>query len=350
MAQIGGLPGGAVQQGGGSIRPTVGEGQGALRPGAQPRIADGSLVEGLVASKDGENYQVRIGSQLLNARSSIPLFIGQRFRAVWDASTSPPMLRLQQADMAVLAKFSGRDQQIAFALLSRGLPVKDEVIWGLRQQWMQNGGDPSKLGVLVELWARGAAMTEGNVALLSWYMELSPNRVMSIWKRIRDRMRARKFASPKELLETLKGGDDEEIQRFLQAHSLAGKPARRGLDPSLLLASAWWPVQDDENRPVLARVSISTESLKGRKAWWLAFEMDGNSIGEVSGDAMTNGRALSANIRLKNPEKLAFVENSLPGLRKELEEADLSVQHLGVGTFRFDEKDGAGEQSLDVEA
>ncbi|MDR1943530.1 MAG: flagellar hook-length control protein FliK, partial [Synergistaceae bacterium] len=247
MAFIGGLQGGAVNPNTGGIRPPVGEGQGVARPGAQqtPQIPNGAVVEGLVVGKDGEAYQVRIGAHILNARSTIPLFVGQRFRAAWDSSAAPPMLRLQQTDLAVLSRFSGRDQQIAQALLTRGLPVNDDVIWTLRQQWMQNGGNPSKLGVLAELWARGAAMTEGNVALLVWYMELSPDRAMQIWKKIKDRLHSRKFNSPRELLEALRNEGDEDVRDFLRAHALAGKPARRGLDPAMLLAPAWWPLDDD---------------------------------------------------------------------------------------------------------
>lgn len=350
---IGGLPGGAVDPKGGGIRPPVGEGGGVARPGAGGRIADGAVVEGLVTAKDGESYQVRIGTQLLNARATIPLFVGQRFRAVWDASTTPPMLRLQQADMAVLARFTGRDQQIAMALLTRGLPVKDDVLWSLRQQWMQNGGDPAKLGTLVELWARGAAMTEGNVALLSWYMELSPERAMQIWKKIRERLHERTHKSPVSLLAALKGGegeDNEEISRFLQAHALAGKPARRGLDPSMLMAPAWWPAGDGEGDASMARVAISSDERKGRKIWWVSFEMEGNRIGPILGDVMTNGRALSVSLKLKKTAHIPYVRESMPALRDELDEIAMPVQHLGVGEFRPDESRGSSQRGLDMEA
>jgi hypothetical protein len=335
-----------------TIRPP--EGQVAGRPGAPqqqgPQIPDGAVVDGLVTGKEGEAYLVRIGSQTLFARSTIPLFIGQRFRAVWDASTAPPMLRLQQSDMAVLSKFSGRDQQIAFALLSRGLSVKDEVIWGLRQQWMQNGGDPSKLGAMVELWARGAAMTESNIALLSWYMELLPGHAFLIWKKIRDRLHERKYGSPRELLDAIRGGDDE-VKRFLQAHALAGKPARRGLDPSMLLAPAWWPAgEDSADGGTMARVSISTEELSGRRVWWLAFEMEGDSLGEIFGDVMTNGRGLSVNLRLKDESKLDVVQDNLYELREDLSEVPIVLQYLGVGVFRHGDSDAAARQGLDLEA
>jgi hypothetical protein len=353
MAHVGGLQGGAINpNSGGVIRPPVGEGQGVARPGApgSPQIPNGSVVEGLVVGKEGESYQVRIGVNLLNARSTIPLFVGQRFRAVWDSSTAPPVLKLQQADLAMLGRFSGRDQQIALALLSRGLPANDEVLWTLRQQWMLNGGDPSKLGVLAELWARGAAMTEANVALLAWYMELSPAKVMQIWKKIQDRLHMRKFTSPRELLEALKDDDDEDVRNFLKAHSLAGKPAKSGLDPAMLLAPAWWPVDGDTDEPVMAKVSFSMDERGDRQVWWVSFEMDGNSIGPVLGDVMTNSKALSVNIRLENEAKIPVVAMNLQALRDELSEIPLALQHLGVGAFVRGERNGSTKQGLDMEA
>ena len=113
MADIGGLSGGIVDPG---VRGTSGEGTPVSRHGTQVSgrgIAYGSLVDGLVTAKDGEMYRVKIGAQTLSARSAVILFPGQRFRALWDASTSPPTLRLQHSDTAMLARFSGRDQQVA---------------------------------------------------------------------------------------------------------------------------------------------------------------------------------------------------------------------------------------------
>ncbi|MDR1020974.1 MAG: hypothetical protein LBL73_09455 [Synergistaceae bacterium] len=351
MAHVGGLGGNAINPNAGGIRPPISEGQ-AVRPSSEgaPRIPDGTTIEGLVLGKDGEMYQVRIGANLMNARSSIPLFIGQRFRAVWDATTTPPLLRLQGTDMALLSRFAGRDQQIASALISRGLPVNDEVIWTLRQQWMQNGGNPSKMGSLVELWARGAAMTETNVALLAWYMELTPDGAMSIWKKIQDRLRSRKFDSPKELLAALEEDGDSEIRDFLKAHALAGKPARRGLDPSMSLAPAWWPVGSDESGPVMAKVSFSSGQTGGRQIWWVSFDMDGNFLGPLQGDVMTNSKSLSINLKLENASRIPAVTDNLQALRDELVELPLALQHLGVGALSRGERSAESRRELDVEA
>jgi hypothetical protein len=340
--------------GAGGIRPPVGDGSQVSRQGAaQPSphgIADGSLVEGLVTAKNGDMYQVRIGSQTMSALSSIPLFTGQRFRAVWDASASPPMLRLQAADMALISRFTGRDQQVALALVSRGMPVNDETMWNLRRCWMRSEGDPARLGALAELWARGADMTDSNVALMMWYMELTPEHAMQIWKRLRERLRERRFASQRDMLSALKEEGDEEALRFLQAHALAGRPARGGLDPSMLLAPAWWPVDGDEDTPVMARVSLSCERKDGRQAWWMAFEMEGNSLGCVKGDIMTNGRALSANIRLADEKSAGRVRDALPALREDLSKILVPMQYIGVGVSKGeDRRDGASFQALDME-
>lgn len=353
---VSGLPGGMIDpNAGGAIRPPVGGGQPVARPGvAQPGIANGTVVEGLVTNKEGEAYTVRIGAQTLSARSTIPLFVGQRFRAVWDSSSAPPMLRLQQSDMALLARFGGRDQPVAFALLSRGLPVGDNVLLAIRQSWMQTGADPAKLGVLAELWARNLPMNETNIALFAWYMALTPAQAMEIWKKIRDRMRTQKFSSPGDLLDAIRGDGDPDVKRFLRAHALAGKPARKGLekglDPAMLLAPAWWPVDDAGGEPAMARVSFSSEERRGRHVWWLNFELEGESLGPVRGDVMTNGHAISVNIRLRDESKVPFVEENLPALRDDLSEVALPVQHLGVAPYRQDGRFvRAGTVGLDME-
>lgn len=351
---VGGLPGGAVDPGAPGLRPQVGGGHDVSRPGAGGGVADGTVVEGLVTAKDGESYQVRIGAQLLNARATIPLFVGQRFRALWDASSSPPTLRLQPSDTAVLARFSGRDGQIAASLLSRALPVKDEVILEIRRQWLRSGGDPARLGTLIELWARGAPMTEGNAALLSWYMELAPEHAMLIWGKIRERLHKRAHKSAASLLAALKGdgdGDaDEEILRFLQAHTLAARPALGGLTPAVLTAPAWWPAEDREGRPAMARVAISSSELKGRKVWRAFFEMDGDRLGPVLGDVMTNGRAFSIGIKLKDHAQVPYVREHISALRAELEKIAIPVQHLTVSESRPEAALSASKSGLDMEA
>ena len=353
MAEIGGLHGGAIGPGGhgpGGIRPPVGDGVPLSRPdAARPGgVADGSLVEGLVTGKEGEMYYVKIGSQTLTARSTIQLYVGQRFRAMWDASTSPPTLRLRHADMTMLARFSGSDKNVAVAFLSRGMPVNEEHVAELRRLWMKSGGDPSRLGALAELWARGAAMTDRNADLLVWYMGLPGEYVARIWKRIRERLRGGKFSSPKELLAALREGDDEEAENFLAAHALAGRPAKGGLDPASLLAPAWWPVDAGEE-PAMARVAFAHEIHDERGVWRVSFDYEGRSLGPVHGGLLANDRAMSVSIKLEKETGAECVRRSLPDLRRELSSVPLILQYLGVGTAAKGDEPAEDYYSLDME-
>ncbi|MDR1133613.1 MAG: flagellar hook-length control protein FliK [Synergistaceae bacterium] len=354
MADVGGLSGGAVDPGGrgaGGIRPPQGDGAPVSRPGAQVSgrgIADGSLVEGLVTAKEGEMYRVKIGAQTLSARSTVVLFPGQRFRALWDASTSPPTLRLQHSDTAMLARFSGRDQQVASALFSRGMPVDEENVAELRRQWLARGGDPAKLGAMAELWARGAELTEANIGLLAWYMALSPEEAERIWKKIRSRLRSKKSSSPKELLSALKDGGDAEVARFLASHAIAGRKARDGIDPAALLAPAWWPMSQD-GEPKRARVAFSGEHHGERRVWRCAFGFEGSSLGPVSGDVVSDGTSVSINIRLETERRIEKVRAGLDGLRKELAEIPLNIQYLGASVALRDETAADERRGLDME-
>ena len=351
MADVGGLSGGLVDPG---IRGTPGEGAPVSRPGTHVPgrgIADGSLVEGLVTSKEGEMYRVKIGAQTLSARSSVILSPGQRFRALWDASTSPPTLRLQHSDTAMLARFSGRDQQVASALFSRGMPVDEESVAELRRQWLTLGGDLAKLGAMAELWARGAELAEMNVMLLAWYMALTPEETARIWKKIRARlrgMRRKKASSPKGLLAALKDGGDAEVARFLASHAIAGRKARDGIDPAALLAPAWWPMNHD-GEPKRAKVAFSGEHHGERRVWRCAFGFDGSSLGPVNGDVMSNGTSVSINIRLETEKSAEKVRAGLDELRKELAEIPLNIQYLGASVSPRDEAAADERRGLDME-
>jgi hypothetical protein len=258
------------------------------------------------------------------------------------------MLRLRYADMTVAARFTGRDQNVALTLLSRGMPVNEEIVAELRKQWMKSGGDPAKLGALAELWARGEEMNERNVDMLVWYMGLSSEDVARLWKKIRERLRSRKFGSPKELLASLQEEGDEEVKTFLAAHTLAGRPAKHGLDPASLLAHAWWPMSGDDEH-MRARVAFSCESRDERHVWRTAFDFEGRSLGPVHGDAITNGKAMSANIRLDDERHAVRVRRSLPGLRRELASIPLALQYLGVGVSAVDDGEPEEHYGLDME-
>jgi hypothetical protein len=248
----------------------------------------------------------------------------------------------------MLARFSGRDQQVASALFSRGMPVDEESVAELRRQWLARGGDPAKLGAMAELWARGAELTEANVMLLAWYMALTPEETARIWKKIRARLRGKKTSSPKELLTALKNGGDAEVARFLASHAIAGRKAREGIDPAALLAPAWWPMnQDGETKR--ARVAFSGEHHGERRVWRCAFGFDGDSLGPVNGDVVSNGTSVSINIRLETERSAEIVRAGLDELRGELAEIPLHIQYLGANVTPRDETTADERRGLDME-
>lgn len=100
----------------------------------------------------------------------------------------------------------------------------------------------------------------------------------------------------------------------------------------------------------MARVSVSSGERGGRRVWWVSFEMEGNRIGPILGDVMTNGRALSVNLKLKDHAQIPYVRDNMPALRDELNEIAMPVQHLGVGEFRPDDSRGLSQRTLDMEA
>ena len=345
---------GGVQ--GGGIDPRT---QGVLIPAEElsqaPRLSTGRLphgasVEGLVLSQEEGLYQVRVGNQTLSARSSLPLFVGQRFRAVWDASGEVPVLRLQPSDLALLSRFPSKEQPVALALLLRGLPTTDEVLVPLRQAWIRLGGKPETLSALVELWARGLPLNDPQASQLSWYLQLNPAQVGDLWKQVRERLRkAGADATPQEWSRELKAAreGDDDVARFLQAHSLASRPARPGVDPGALLAPMWWPLEDREE-PALARVATAREERGGRQVWRVSFETQGNRLGPVSGELVTNGRSLTVELGVGAPSVARMVRQHLPELEEALQGVPLTLQHLGVAVSR--RRDGSLQRGVDMEA
>jgi hypothetical protein len=118
----------------------------------------------------------------------------------------------------------------------------------------------------------------------------------------------------------------------------------------MLLAPAWWPLDDDNGEPMMAKVSFASEEKDGRQVWLVSFEMEGDSLGLVAGDVMSNSKALSASIRMENREMLSAVRENLPALREDLSELPLALQYIGVGALERDERSRSLEQGLDMEA
>jgi hypothetical protein len=228
------------------------------------------------------------------------------------------------------------------------MPVSEESVAELRRLWMKGGGAAERLGALAELLARGVETTERNIGLIAWYMGLSSEDAARIWKKIRARARGGKLASTKELLEALRDDGDDEASTFLEAHALAGRPARGGIAPASLLAPARWPV-DVIGEPLLAKVAIARELRDGRGVWRVAFEFEGRSLGVTRGDLMTDERAMSVNIKAEGEACAARVRDAIPELRRKLASIPLILQYLGVSASSGDDGALGKRYGLDME-
>lgn len=327
---------------GAASRPILPEGQprpqidGTPRQGGEklPGIADGTVVNGLVLeAKDGGAYLVRVAGQALLAQANLPLLPGQHFKAVWDASGEIPVLRLSEAETALLGRLSPGDREVASALLSRGLPMDDQALAALRSAWTAMGGHQVQLGPLTELWARGLALTEGNVQILSWYLNLREKQGASLWKRIREEVktRAAREENPVKVLKEMTEGDDDRAT-FLKGHGMLSRPSRDGVDPSLLAPALLYG--GDDHNPLTARITTGKWKGGGKALWSVAFELEGDRLGPLSGEVESDGRSLAVTLGAERPEAREILLHRRHRLRKELESLPLAVQTIVVASGR----------------
>jgi hypothetical protein len=349
MTGVSGLPGGGIDPRSQGLERLPTE-QTPVSRGEQRPIPHGSVVEGIVlrADENGE-YLVSVAGRQMRALSNLPLLVGQRFRALWDASGDVPLLRLSEKDSALLARVPFQDRELAAALLSRGLPASQDVLQGLRAVWLRLGGSADMLGSLVELWARDLPLTFANVQLVAWYAALQEKQLANLWKRLRENLQSGERLSSRDGEPpgaAALAGDDEELSRFLRAHGFLSKSARQGIDPALL-APARWPL--DEDVPAFADVAAHLEEREGRKIWRVAFEMEGVVLGLVGGEVTTDGNALAVGLGTSDEETAALFRERLPELMGELATLPLRVARVGV----FPRKDGVDPMAyrgVDVQA
>jgi len=313
-----------------------------------PGIRSGTLVEGQVLSQNADgNYMVRINTpggqaQTLLARATVDLIVGEHFRAVWDSSGQDkiPVLRLTEGELSFLSKLPIADRELAMALLSRGMPLSDEVMHAVRESWRRMGGKPDQLGHILELWARDLPMTPGNVQILSWYMGLNGEEVGSIWARIRRSLkeRSRKGENPVEILRGMKEGEDsedEEIAKFLQGHSMLLRAPRGDVDPSLLAAPAW-AVRDDMPH-IMARVFLGRiQEHDDRRYWQVGFGVEGSRLGFIGGGVESDGRSYILNLYAEQYATCELLKRKRHAIRKELEEISLALQFIGISQVETD--------------
>ncbi len=297
--------------------------------GDVPLIRDGALIEGTVASAQGGGYWVRLQGKLLWARSTIPLFVGQRFIARWDAKSDPPLLHVKSLTLPAIEQFAPEDRPFAAALLSRGLMANGEAISFLKGAWQQMGSNLTLIEALTELLARGLPL-KGELALpLAWYLSLSPQAVVSLWGELRASLkRYMEDGAPlREALE-LAGRDRSELRDLVVAHKALLHPLEGGAKSEALFPLVWPLLGEDE--PLWACVNLQVLERRGQKVYRASFAFEGRRIGEVRGDAFSNGSSLVIALRARDEPSKSLIEERLEELRRSLSAVSLSLRHLSV--------------------
>lgn len=321
---------------GNQISPTPA--QQILKP-AIPGIRTGMVVEGQVLAKnDDGTYLVRVDvrgvPQDLRAKATVSLIVGERFHAVWDASGSDgvPVLRLSQGELSFLSQVPLRDRELATALLSRGLPLSNEVLTAIKDAWRKAGSQENQLSSMIELWARDVPMTAENASLLSEYAALNGAQATEVWDKIRKELKQRmsKGEDPVKALKNMKEGNSD-ISKFLQAQSILMRSPRHEVNPALL-AAPFWPlpeISDSGNMTAKIYVGRSAED-DNQKYWQVGFGINGNVLGQVSGLVESDGKACNLNLNAEKLETCRILESRRRELRRELDGLTLPVQFIGI--------------------
>lgn len=297
--------------------------------GDVPLIRDGALIEGTVVSAQGEGYWVRLQGKLLWARSTIPLFVGQRFIARWDAKSDPPLLHIKNLTLPAIEQFAPEDRPFAMALLSRGLMANSEAVSSLKGAWQQMGSNPALIEALTELFARGLPLKEELVFPLAWYLSLSPQAAVSLWGELRASLKRymEEGAPLREALE-LVGRDKNELRDLMVAHKALLHPLEGGAKLEALFPLIWPLLGGDE--PRWACVNVQVLERRGQKVYRASFAFEGRQIGEIRGDAFSGDSSLVITLRAHDEPSKSLIEEHLEELRHSLSAVSLSLRHLSV--------------------
>ena len=301
-------------------------------------IKTGMVVEGNVLSQNTDGtYLVRVDvngvPQELRARATISLILGERFRAVWDASgpDGVPVLRLSQGELSFLSQIPARDRELATALLARGLPLSSEVLNAIKDAWKKSGAPDGQLSSFIELWARDVPMTLENASLLSQYAAMNGAEATAMWDKIRKELKERSKGGndPVKALKSMKEGDDD-IAKFLQAQSILMKSPRQEVNPALLSAP-FWPVLNDVSQNMTAKIYVGRSAEDdGQKYWQVGFGITGSVLGEVGGLVESDGKSCNLTLNAEKPETYRLIERKRRDLRRELQGLDIPVTFIGI--------------------
>lgn len=297
--------------------------------GDVPSIRDGALTSGTVVSAQGDGYWVRLQGKLLWARSTISLFVGQRFIARWDAKSDPPLLHVKSLTLPAIEQFAPEDRPFAMALLSRGLMANGEAISFLKSAWQQMGFNPALIEALTELLARGLPLKEELALPLAWYLSLSPQAVVSLWGELRTSLkRYMKDGVPLGEALELAGRDKSELRDLMVAHKALLHPLEGGAKLEAPFPLIWPLLGEDE--PRWACVNVQVSERRGQKVYHASFAFEGKRIGEVRGDAFSDGSSLVITLRSRDEPSKSLIEEHLEELRHSLSAISLPLRHLSV--------------------
>lgn len=301
---------------------------GAIK-GDVPFIRDGALIEGAVVSAQGDGYWVKLQGKLLWARSTIPLFVGQRFVARWDAKSDPPLLHVKHLTLPAIERFAPEDRPFAMVLLSRGLTADRGTISSIKQAWQQMGSNPALIEALTELFARGLPLKAELALPLAWYLSLSPQVAVSLWGELERRLkRSMEDGTPlRDALESA-GREKSELRDLVVAHKALMHPLKGEARLEMPFPLIWPLLGEDE--PRWAWVNAQVLERRGQKVYRVSFVFDGRHIGEVRGDAFSDGSSLVIALRARDDASKSLIEERLEELKGSLSAMSLSLRHLSV--------------------
>ena len=306
------------------------------------QIKTGTIVEGRVLSQNADgSYNIKLDNVRLpelNANATLELMVGERFRAVWDASADTPVLRLSQGELSFLSQVPAKDRELATAMLARGLPLSSEIMTEIKEAWRKgNLGDlSSDLNSMIELWARDVPMTAGNAALISEYAALDAETAALLWDKIRKEIKAKtaQGQDPLSALKELKSGNDETA-RFLNAHALLMRAPREDINPALLAAPHWPLTRDGLNARVYVGRSVNNDedinnSDNNKRYWQIGFNLNGYELGYVGGVVESDGRGCNVNLHAESKAACSLLSAHRREIRRELDGIELPVRFIGI--------------------